>query len=407
MTQRSIARLTWTLFALGVVVTAATLFLGVRRGDAGAGLTVFVEDMMWFLSLAMFVPVGCLIASRHPRNPVGWIFLAIGLSEVLTKFAYEYAAHSLVTNPGTLPGGSAMAWLQWWIWAFELTLFPFLILLFPDGRLLARRWAVVGWAPLVWMLAFLGYSVAVWPHRGARLLRDVESLGVGSLASIETGLFALFPAVMLCLAASLVCLIIRFRRSRGEQRQQLKWIALVAALGATNIVVSDFILDPLGLESPATQLTGEILGGPGLFALASGVGMLKYRLFDIDRIINRTLVYVALTALLALVYLGGVVGLGGALRSLTGQQSNNLAVAASTLAVAALFRPVRSRIQSFIDRRFYRRKYDVARTVESFSFRLREEVDLSALSGHLVGVVHETMQPAHVSLWLRSRADAR
>ncbi|MDQ3751471.1 MAG: hypothetical protein M3333_01065 [Actinomycetota bacterium] len=407
MTHRSIVRLTWTLFALGMVLMATTLFLGVRRGDSGAGLTVFVEDMIWFLSLTVFVPVGALIASRHPRNPVGWIFLAIGLSEVLSKFAYEYAAYSLISNPGALPGADAMAWLQTWTWAPELTLFPFLILLFPDGRLLSRRWAVVGWMPLVWMLAFFGYSLALWPHRSAFLLRNVDSFGISSLAGLEAGLFALFPAVMLCLAASLLCLVIRFRRSLGEQRQQLKWIALSAALGATNIVVSDFILDPLGLENPATQLTGEILGGPGLFAVASGVAMLKYRLFDIDRIINRTLVYGALTALLAGVYLGGVVGLGGALRSLTGQQSNNLAVAASTLAVAALFRPVRSRIQSFIDRRFYRRRYDVARTVESFSSRLREEVDLSALSGHLVGVVEETMQPAHVSLWLRSRADAR
>ena len=403
MTHRSIVRLTWTLFALAIPLIAATLFLGLGRGESGAELTIFVDDMIWFLSLTTFVPVGVLIASRHPRNPVGWIFLAIGLSEVLFRFAYEYAAYSLITSPGALPGAAAMAWLQTWIWAPEVTLFPFLILLFPDGRLLSRWWVVVGWAPLVWMLVFFGYSLALWPHRGVFLLRNVDSFGIAPLADFEAGLFALFPAVMLCLAASLLCLIIRFRRSRGEQRMQLKWIALSAALGATNIVVSDFFLDPLGLETQATQLTGEVLGGPGLFAVASGVAMLRYRLFDIDRIINRTLVYGTLTALLALVYLGGVVGLGGALRSLTGQQSNNLAVAASTLAVAALFRPVRARLQSFIDRRFYRRRYDVARTVESFSSRLREEIDLSALSGHLVGVVQETMQPAHVSLWLRSR----
>lgn len=406
MSHRAVVRLTWWLFALGMLVTAATLFLGFERGDSGAGGTVFVEDLIWFLSLTMFVPVGALIASRHPRNPVGWIFLAIGLSEVLSKFAYEYAAYSLITNPGALPGGSAMAWLQSWIWAPELTLFPFLILLFPDGRLLSRRWRAVGWIPLVWMLAFFGYSVALWPHRGAFLLRNVESFGIASLARIEATLFALFPAVMLCLAASLVCLIIRFRRSKGDQRQQLKWIALTAGLGATNIVVIDLILDPLELENSATTLIGETLGGPGLFAIAAGVAILKYRLFDIDRIINRTLVYGALTALLALIYLGGVVGFGAVLRSLTGQQSNSLAVAASTLAVAALFRPVRGRLQSFIDRRFYRRKYDVAKIVESFSSQLREEVDLNALSGHLVEVVQETMQPSHVSLWLRSRAEA-
>ena len=407
MSHRAAVRSTWWLFALGMLGTAATLVLGLERGDAGAGLTVLIEDLIWFLSLAMFVPVGALIASRHPRNPVGWIFLAIGLSEVLSKFAYEYAAYSLLTHPGALPGGSAMAWLQTWSWAPELTLFPFLILLFPSGRLLSRRWGAVGWIPLVWMVAFFGYSVALWPYRGAFLLRNVESFGIASLARLESTLFALFPAVMLCLAASLVCLIIRFRRSKGDQRQQLKWIALTAGLGATNIIVTDLILDPLGLENSVTRLVGETLGGPGLFAIAAGVAMLKYRLFDIDRIINRTLVYGALTALLALIYLGGVVGLGGALRSLTGQQSNNLAVAGSTLAVAALFRPVRGRLQSFIDRRFYRRKYDASRTMESFSSQLREEVDLNALSGHLVEVVQETMQPSHVSLWLQSRAEAR
>ncbi len=213
MSRRAVALLTRSLFGIGILLMAATLYLGLGRGDSGPGLTVFGEDLIWLLSLAMFVPVGALVATRHPHNPVGWILLVMGLSEVMSKFAYEYAAYSLIANPDAFPGGSAMAWLQTWIWVPELALFPFMILLFPDGRSISRWWGAVGWGPCLWMLAYFGYAAALWPHRSVYLLQEVESFGVGSLMRFETSLFALFPPVMLCLVASLVSLIVRFRRS--------------------------------------------------------------------------------------------------------------------------------------------------------------------------------------------------
>lgn len=356
MKARTAVWFAWALFGLGMSLTAIALILGISRGHAGEGLVYFPDDLIWLLSLASFIPVGTLIAWRHPRNPVGWIILAIGLSEVSSKFAYEYAAYSLILNPGSLPGGDALAWVSSFIWAPELGLFPFMILLFPNGRSLSRRWSWVGWLSVAWLVVFAGFAAALWPYRGARFLRDVDSFRVEQLATAEDIVFALFPVVMLCLTISLVSLIIRFRRSHGEERQQLKWIALVATLGATSIVVNDLVLGSLGIASDTVQLVSESIGGPGTFAIAAGIAMFKYRLYDIDLIINRALVYGALTAMLGLTY----VALVAALSSFAGDSP--LAVAAATLMVAALFQPLRRQVQSFIDRRFYRHKYDATKT---------------------------------------------
>ncbi|MBA2312144.1 MAG: hypothetical protein H0V97_04995 [Actinobacteria bacterium] len=400
MKARLIAPLPWVLLGLGLPRTAVTLVLGLSR-PSGGGLTSFPNELIWFLSLALFVPVGALIARRQPRNPVGWLIVAIGLSEVLSKFAYEYAARSLILSPGSLPGGGAMAWLSSSIWAPQLGLFPFMILLFPNGRSLSRRWSWVGWLSVSWLAVFMGFAIALWPYRGAEFLRAEESFGVQELAAVENIVFSLFPLVTLSLAAALVSLIVRFRRSRGEERQQLKWIALVAALGAVGIVASDVVLEALNVQSPVFQLLSETIGGPGTFAVATGIAMLRYRLYAIDRIINRTLVYAAVTGVLILVYVGGVFGVGGLIRNVSSGENNNLVVAASTLAVAAVFRPARGRIQNFIDRRFYRRKYDAAQTLQDFSARLRDEVDLDASTASLLAVIRETMQPEHASLWLK------
>jgi len=255
---------------------------------------------------------------------------------------------------------------------------------------------------VAWLALYTGFALALWPYRGARFLRQfVETYGVQELAAVEDIVFALFPVATLCIALALVSLIVRFRRSRGEERQQLKWIALVAALGAVGIVGSDVVLEALNVQSPVFQLLSETIGGPGTFAVATGIAMLRYRLYAIDRIINRTLVYAAVTGVLVLVYVGGVFGVGGLIRSVSSGANNNLVVAASTLAVAAVFRPARGRIQNFIDRRFYRRKYDAAQTLQDFSARLRDEVDLDASTASLLAVIRETMQPEHASLWLR------
>ena len=397
---RLVAWLPWVLLGLGLSLTAVTLVLGLSR-PSGGELTSFPNDLIWFLSLALFVPVGALIARRQPLNPVGWLIIAIGLSEVLSKFAAEYAIRSLVLDPGSLPGGGAMAWLSSTVWAPQLGLFPFMILLFPNGRSLSRLWSWVGWLAVAWLGVFMSFAIMLWPYRGASFLRAEESFGVQELAAVEDIIFSLFPIVTLSLAAALVSLIVRFRRSRGEERQQLKWIALVASLGAIGIVVSDIVLEALDRQSPFFQLFSETIGGPGTFVVATGIAMLRYRLYAIDRIINRTLVYAALTGVLVLVYVAGVFGVGGLLRSVSSGESNSLVVAASTLAVAAMFRPARGRIQSFIDRRFYRRKYDAAQTLADFTARLRNEVDLDASTAGLLAVIRETMQPEHASLWLK------
>ena len=381
-------------------MTVAALVMGVARGDSGQNLTILSDDIIWFLSLALFVPVGVLIARRHPRNPVGWILIAIGLSEIISKFAYEYAARALIVAPGSLPGGNAMAWLSSWFWVYELALFPFMILLFPTGQSLSRRWSWLGWISISCSVVFTLFMLILWPYRGARFLRNVESFGVERLRSIEEFVFALFPVVMICLALSLVSLIVRYLRSAGLERQQLKWIAFVAGIGAANIVVNDLVLSPLGIESDFIQLLSETIGGPGTFAIAAGIAMLRYRLYDIDRIINRTLVYAVLTAMIGGAY--AVIALSGAaLESRAELLDSDILVAGMTLAVAAAFRPLRRRTQSFVDRRFYRSRYNALQTIAAFNDRLRREVDLEVLTQDLLATVDRTLQPAHARLWIR------
>ncbi len=221
-------------------------------------------------------------------------------------------------------------------------------------------------------------------------------IGLEALGNVEQSLAGsvLFVIFICSLAGAFASLVVRFRRSEGEERQQLKWFTYAGALAT---------LLPITFGLPLPGVSSDLIFALVLafLPIATGIAILKYRLYDIDVIINRTLVYGGLTATLALVYVAGVVVLGGSLRAVTGQTSNNVAVAASTLGVAALFGPARSRIQSFIDRRFYRRRYDAARTLESFSARLREEVELRTLTAHLLTAVRDTVQPAHVSLWLR------
>jgi hypothetical protein len=398
--RRTAGGLAWAALGAGALMTVAALVMGVARGDSGQNLTILSDDIIWFLSLALFVPVGVLIARRHPRNPVGWILIAIGLSEIISKFAYEYAARALIVAPGSLPGGNAMAWLSSWFWVYELALFPFMILLFPTGQSLSRRWSWLGWISISCSVVFTLFMLILWPYRGARFLRNVESFGVERLRSIEEFVFALFPVVMICLALSLVSLIVRYLRSAGLERQQLKWIAFVAGIGAANIVVNDLVLSPLGIESDFIQLLSETIGGPGTFAIAAGIAMLRYRLYDIDRIINRTLVYAVLTAMIGGAY--AVIALSGAaLESRAELLDSDILVAGMTLAVAAAFRPLRRRTQSFVDRRFYRSRYNALQTIAAFNDRLRREVDLEVLTQDLLATVDRTLQPAHARLWIR------
>jgi hypothetical protein len=285
----------------------------------------------------------------------------------------------------------------------------YLILLFPDGKLPSRRWRPLAWfSGVVMALASLGITFAPGPlegHPGERNPFGLE--GHPWIGEATLGIILLLPV---CILASALSLILRYRRSGGEQREQIKWIAFAASfvgLVYMSSLLSELIFAPetlsgtggtvpLWVEVQRNLLMVSYAGVP----VAVGFAVLKYRLYDIDVLINRTLVYSSLTATLVALYFGGIVLLQRVFVLLTGQQST-LAVVASTLVIAALFNPLRRRIQFFVDRRFYRRKYDARKTLEAFSTKLRDETDLEALNNDLVGVVRETMQPAHVSLWLR------
>jgi hypothetical protein len=353
--------------------------------------------------------VGAVVASRQPRNPVGWFFVVSAICWAVNEATGRYAVYGLVIEPGSLPLAHLMAWPSTWMWEPAFVLIGlFLPLYFPDGRLLSPRWRPVLWLALLFSVGFGVVFGALYPGEvdelspgiGGDVPGVVNPLGIEALqpldrvTQIDIILAVLLLVIVLCSVASLV---VRFRRSSGEERQQMKWLTYAAAANfATLLLVMALPADSAWYRA-VDSLSTLVLAG---LSVAVGIAVLRYRLYEIDLIINRTLVYGLLTATLVTLYFGGIVVLQRAFVILTGQQST-LAVVASTLLIAALFTPLRRRIQSFIDRHFYRSKYDARKTLETFSLRLRDETDLEALNNDLVGVVRETMQPAHVSLWLR------
>jgi hypothetical protein len=401
MSIRFAAWIAWSLCLLCVALAVAGLILALLNGRtlgeiflAWDGPTI-ANLLTWTVSFSI---IGALIASHRPENPIGWIFLAEGFCYGLLSAGDEYAIYALLTNPGALPLGAEASWLGQWIWAPGLGLsLVFLPLLFPDGHPPSHRWRPVGWlGGLSIGLTVVSSTILLWPERGPALLTGDEN--PSHVVNVLVGFIAL-PLMLLAGLGAVISLFVRFRRTRGHERQQIKWFASAAAL--TLVCISVFGQSTLrGLPGVIVALS-FLLVIPSI-PIATGIAILRYRLYDIDLIINRTLVYGSLSASLALVYFGGVATTQAIFRALTGQeQQPQLAVVVSTLAIAALFMPLRRRIQSFIDSRFYRRKYDARKTLEAFSAKLKDETDLDALSGDLVGVVRETMQPAHVSLWLR------
>jgi hypothetical protein len=404
MSRRTAAWVALPLGSLNVTLALSTLLFA---GLNGYSLALLVEENLigGAVIAGSISVVGALVASHRPRNPIGWIFLAVGFSEGLATFAYPYAEYALVTKPGSLPGGPLMSWLAQLIWfpGFVL-IFTFALLLFPDGRLPSRRWRPVGWISAVPLALFVLVAALLWPYRGRAFLEHPGRFMSEGLVDTLQNLMWWLALVggLLCL----ISLIVRFRRSRGAERQQLKWFTYAAAFTLSIDLPVDSLFPAL-FGNLVTASTVILIPG------AVGIAILRYRLYDIDVIINRTLVYGSLTVLLALVYFGGVALTETIFRALRtfitgqGEQPPQLAIIVSTLVIAALFNPLRRRIQSFIDRRFYRSKYDAAKTLETFSAKLRDETDLDALNADLVGVVNKTMQPAHVSLWLRPVADPR
>jgi hypothetical protein len=345
--------------------------------------------------------VGIIIASRRPHHPIGWLFCAVGLLTGVNHFFAEYAIFALLTEPGSLPGGRVAAWVAAWPWIPSNALLVFVALLFPDGRLPSRRWLPFAWLNVA--VAVVGTVAVAFSAGPIPALDPIENpLGLEGvqnlLGPVATACGALERGILGLIAVG--SLLLRLRRARGGEREQIKWLTYAAS-----VVVIGAILTYVVPEATGAGWVGHVglvllaVGFVGV-PIAIGIAILKYRLYDINLLINRTLVYGSLTATLLGVYVVTVVVLQGLLRAITGQESQ-LAIVASTLAVAALFIPLRRRIQGFIDRRFYRKKYDAAKTLEAFSAKLRDETDLAALRDDLVSVIRETMQPEHVSLWLR------
>jgi len=387
--------LVWAVSGLGVTLGVLAFVYGaLNYGSLDAVLTRVALQALWAMSFPL---VGAVIATHRPRNPLGWIFLVIGISEGLVVFGYEYASYVFRTAPGTAPGGGLAVWVAQWAWAPGLgLLLTFVPLLFPDGRLPSRRWRPVAWLSAIPIVVIpLSTAVALWSWRGPALLDPNNvSQGMQDLGVLN---FVPYILMMACGLACLGALLLRFRRARGIERQQLKWLLFASA-----VTIAIFLV-----VQPNTSNTWELgllLALPLMpsVPVAAGVAILRYRLYEIDRLINRTLVYGLLTAVLGLGYAAGslifilVVGVGSGPPSWL--------VAAATLAAAAVFRPARRRIQAAVDRRFNRRRYNAAKTIEAFSARLRDEVDLDTLSAELLAIVDQTTEPTRVSLWLRPSA---
>jgi hypothetical protein len=394
---RSASRLAWLLYVVALVLIglAVGLWLVVHRPVAGAvGYEYWHEGMVNGLAWAT---VGAVIATRRPEHPVGWLFLGAGLVGAAQLVTGEYAAAFLAAS-GPSAGVAVAAWASSQFQGAVVGLLVGVLLVFPTGRPPSRRWWVLAWAIAAGVvLAGVGQGLA--PARYQDFPGVENPFGIAGLATMLkwiAGAGAVLSVVGFL--GALASLLVRFARARGLERQQLKWFVYAAGLGFAVLFLPNLIP---GASGVAGTLAWTLV--PASLSAAAAVAILRYRLYDIDRLINRTVVYGLLTALLAGVYAGLVLLLGELFGDL-GAQPPSWAVAGSTLAVAALFQPARHHIQQAVDRRFNRRRYDAAKTIEAYSVRLRDEVDLDTLSVELLAVVDQTMQPTGVSLWLRPSA---
>lgn len=393
MTRSRLARCLIVVAAMGVI-TGPVLLLRSAPGALAFSLSFAAVQISTTV-------VGAIVASRLPHNAVGWILLSMGAGLGLCITATAYGSLGTTTSTGPLPGDHVAAWVG--EWSFTPVIYGGVVCLlhtFPDGQFLSARWRRVGYASAAIVLcATVSDMFAPGPLEDSDIMNPFGTTGtVGDGIAMAQGVVDLLALPLF--AAAIAVPIIRFRRARGVERQQLKWIVSALALVAVG----------LGLTAGAGNLLGELTFFLALLSLAAvpvatGIAMLRYRLYDIDVAINRTLVYGTLTAILAGVYLGAVLLLQLALSSVT--NGSGLAVAASTLTTAALVRPARSRIQALVDRRFFRHKYDAAQTLQAFGSRLRGQIDLDDIGAGLLDAVGDTVHPRHVSLWLREREATR
>ncbi|HKP99119.1 MAG TPA: hypothetical protein VJ735_02220 [Actinomycetes bacterium] len=396
-TDRWAPWLAWLLWTLTLSGLAAALWLDNLLRRAGRPeLTIRPHELLYLAAVVGMATVGAVLAGRRPRHPVGWLMLALALSVTVDGVTDSYARYGLLASPGAVPAVGQVRVLGD-TFAFWPACIGFILLLTPTGSLPSARWrwwaGIALVAPLLWKAAtVLGIETADFPpFYSFRSPYFVPALAAPAMA-------VALPVLAITLLSVVVggaSLVVRFRRARGEERQQLRWVASAAVVAAAGIPVA---VAGISIESAAV-VGVAVLGSAAVLFLAIAAAILRYRLYDLDRIISRTLAYGLLTVLLGLGYAGVVLGLG----RLPGRESS-LVVAAATLAVAAVFQPARRRVQAVVDRRFNRRRYDAARTVEGFATRLRDQVDLDALHDELLAVVDQTMQPTRASLWLRPHA---
>jgi hypothetical protein len=386
--EQSASRLAWLLYvvALALVALAVGLWLVVHRPVAGAvGYGYWREGMV---STLAFATVGALITTRRPEHPIGWLFLGAGLVGSAQLVTGEFAAAFLAAS-GPSAGVAVAAWVSSQLQVAVVGLLVGMLLLYPTGRPPSRRWWVLVWAVAAGVvLAWVGRGLA--PGRYQDFPGLENPFGITGLATVLNWVAGAGGVLVIAgFLGALASLVVRFTRARGLERQQLKWFVYAAGLGFAVLVLPIPIPDFLKWTLAPVSLS-----------VAAAVAVLRYRLYDIDRLINRSLVYGGLTAVLGLGYAGAVLLLGQLFGGV-GERTPSWAVAGATLAVAALFQPARRRIQTAVDRRFNRRKYDAAQTIQAFSTRLRDQIDLDTLSSELLTVTDQTMQPTQASLWLR------
>ncbi len=405
MSRRTAAWLAWSVYGLVICLSIIWSGVGLVSQD-GSRNTLYLasEALISLVAPVVFAIVAALIVSRQPRNTIGWLLMVpVGLYVVGGPLA-TYIESLAPSPPAPTVPLLLIVWFNTWNWL--LLIFPLLLipLLFPNGQPPTPRWRSVGVAAIVWATLFVLMATLV-KKISAGTTPDIvfnNPIGVLREDTVERLVGVWIAGLLALVVACAVALFVRYRRANETEREQIKWLLYASAVFLV-VYVSGFVSGVGGTTSLGGYIWGVFFGLSVItLPAAIGIAILKYRLYDIDVVINRTLVYGALTTTLALVYFGGVATAQALFRALTGQeQQPQLAIVVSTLVIAALFNPLRRRLQDFIDRRFYRNKYHAAKTLEAFSAKLRDRTDLNGLIEELVAVVQETMQPNRVSLWLR------
>ncbi len=381
----------WFMLTSALALFGAILSLTVLRLPAGAGIVDLGGTLLFTIVMLLFVFVGMLIVLHHTDNLIGWLLMLTGLFNQLSQFAREYSLY------GGLPEAAVGTWLYGWMELMAVATLWLTLLHFPNGRLLSPRWQWVRMALLSAIFLIGVVAVMLWPHRYNPALLGMfeQEVGFGAVALIfriaQFVLFLTVPAISLSI-------LLRFRVARGVARQQIKWLLYAGSVLAAGSLT--FVFTGTGPEHPDAPLIGVLLTVLGLVGIpvAIGIAILRYRLYDIDILIRKTLVYTVLSAVLALIYFGSVTLLQSALSAVSGQQSA-IATVLSTLAIEDLFTPLRRRVQNVIDRRFYRKKYDAAQVLAQFALTARDETDLDVLTAELNRVIVETMQPDAISIY--------